>query len=366
MANFVPWLTSKLGAAGIGRRPKLKGRAFQESIDTTKALHLMMGRRLGGEEIPVEVPALSKDEIDKLSLDRRKEMLRKESITQLLSMFQALHECAGCPEAETVLRKRQLQQNQNPDLYPLATSMKEPQLLLDPAHDVLLQKCGFMIRPGQSLIEGAGLGAFLDGGCEAGTLVALYPGVVFHSSNLLRDAGVIESLSPDEHLHLFSRYDGVIIDARGATPSPLTETDERERVESCQELRGRNPKKSPPNPFAIAHLANHPPLGTEPNTMMIAVDFPSNQFGTLAGEFPSIFLPMVPNVLDTAHSILKGTYNPGVAMQSAALITTSKIDPGAELTLNYRLSPLAERPSWYEPVDTSEEERMWADAAKDE
>jgi hypothetical protein len=94
--------------------------------------------------------------------------------------------------------------------------------------------------------------------------------------------------------------------------------------------------------------------------MMIAVDFPSTQFGSSDRIFPSELLSMVPNVYDSAPSLLNGTYDPGVALQSAALVATEDLANGDELLLDYRLSPGVDRPAWYHPVSSTEEQRRWS------
>ena len=42
------------------------------------------------------------------------------------------------------------------------------------------------------------------------------------------------------------------------------------------------------------------------------------------------------------------------------LLIASRDIENEELLLNYRLSPGAERPDWYTPVDAVEEKRRWA------
>ena len=42
------------------------------------------------------------------------------------------------------------------------------------------------------------------------------------------------------------------------------------------------------------------------------------------------------------------------------LLVASRDLENEELLLNYRLSPGAERPDWYTPVDPAEEKRRWS------
>ena len=167
--------------------------------------------------------------------------------------------------------------------------------------------------------------------------------------------------SSDDELHLFARYDGAVIDARGASPPPLTPEMNAARLETHKRLRHRSPKVAPPSVLGIGHFCNHPPPGRQANVMAVAVDFPSSHFGNTM-TFPSDLLPLIPNIYDSTPSLLKGTYSAtlGVAMPSVAIITTEAIEDGDELLLDYRLSPNTDRPSWYVPVDLEEEARRWA------
>lgn len=142
----------------------------------------------------------------------------------------------------------------------------------------------------------------------------------------------------------------------GASPNPLCPSKQEEWLENYQSIRQRKHVPSPSNAFGVGHLINHPPPFASPNVMPLAVDFPSEIFGST--EFPSDLIENLPHTLDSPPSILQGTYIPAVAMPSVVLISTKPLKD-EELFVDYRLAPSLERPEWYHPVDASEEERRW-------
>jgi len=235
----------------------------------------------------------------------------------------------------------------------------EPLMLQD-----LQRQLGFSVRRAPSIMPGAGYGAVCSGSAAPGTVLGLYPGIVYLPGHLLRSEGALEALYPDDDFHLFARYDGAVIDARGASPPPLGATANQARLKTHHRLRHRGPKIAPPSPLGVGQYCNHPPRGEQANVMAVAVDFPSGHFGSNL-SFPPELLPYVPNVYDSAPSLLKGTYPAtlGVAMPSVALLATRVIGDGDELFLDYRLSPTTERPAWYFPVDPEEEQRRWTSSA---
>ena len=341
--SFVPWLTSKMGLR------RLKGRDLQESLDVLRALQLSKARV--GHDI---------SRIVDMSLSQQRIMLQDELLSQLILMFAA--------QAENRLDELQRRRNElqsaasvDPNSFPVAASParhhNDTQIL-----PILRNRLGFAVRGGPSGLPGeSGNGAWLDGAARKGSVVGVVPGIVYLPGTLVRSQGALEALYPDDDFHLISRYDGTLIDSRGATPSPLSAGAERARAASHQRMRGLDPKRAPPSPFGVGHLCNHPPAAVPPNVMMISVDFPSGHFGSSAGSFPAELLELVPNLYDSAPSLLNGTYNPLVAMPSLALLATRDLKD-EELFLDYRLSPNIERPPWYVPVDANEEIRRWTSA----
>ena len=50
-------------------------------------------------------------------------------------------------------------------------------------------------------------------------------------------------------------------------------------------------------------------------------------------------------------------------MVSVAVMAARDLSDGEEVFVDYRLGPKSDRPSWYEPCDSAEEERRWSPAA---
>ena len=76
----------------------------------------------------------------------------------------------------------------------------------------LNEKVGFTLEVRPSSVEGAGLGVFVKGETAPGTVVALWPGLVYPPNALQRLPGFPNpQLSND---HLVARYDGAVIDAQ--------------------------------------------------------------------------------------------------------------------------------------------------------
>jgi hypothetical protein len=284
-------------------------------------------------------------------------------LTAMLSTMRAL-----TSDEAAVVRRRRWSEKMNPDDLQVLRVEKCPEATV--FEDFLLEdlqlQLGFSVRPAPSTVPGAGRGAFCSGGAAPGTVLGMYPGIVYLPGHLLRSEGALEALYPDGDLHLFARFDGAVVDARGASPPPLGSHANHARLATHRRLRHRDPKVAPPSPFAVGHYCNHPPRGQPANVMAVAVDFPSGHFGSAAGSFPPELLPLVPNIYDSTPSLLKGTYSAtlGVAMPSVAILATRAILDGDELFLDYRLSPNTDRPEWYCAVDPEEEQRRWASCAQ--
>ena len=194
----------------------------------------------------------------------------------------------------------------------------------------LRQQLGFTLRRGPSTIPTAGEGVFLEGRARIGTMVGLYPGLVYLQEHVRKPEEVAE-LFPDPDLFLFQRYDKVMVDGRAA-------------------------EEQQQNEYALAHLCNH----GQPNVMALAYDFAQDPLGW--GGFPKELRPYIPNSYARPRSLL-GSPDQSALVQSVLLLTTSDVEDGEELLLNYRLNPKHGKeslPSWYVPVDVEEDSRRWA------
>jgi hypothetical protein len=115
---------------------------------------------------------------------------------------------------------------------------------------------------------GAGAGVFVDGMARMGSVLALYPGVVFYPSDLMRLPTGTERFRGNEHLIL--RYDRTLLDASAASLALVPST-----ATGC--------------PLAVAHRVNHPPPTAAPNVLACSVELS-------AGDVPAELHALLPNV----------------------------------------------------------------------
>lgn len=212
-----------------------------------------------------------------------------------------------------------------------------------------------------------------------GTLVCLYPGLIYDRADLRR---VPFGRSMEADLHIISRPDGAIIDGFISGDSNWAEETQRARQ---QLLTGLAATATPAgslddyplaafaeHAFAVGHLVNH----GRPNVMKVAIDFDLRRLSTDDVRQLSPFIPnrrksFRPSLL--YESILGGSTtgaapdrgsarldDAAVVVKMIGLVATRFIDHGEELFMNYRLNPRLARPQWYMPVDEQEEQRRWA------
>ncbi|KAL2235080.1 uncharacterized protein LOC105160171 [Sesamum indicum] len=244
------------------------------------------------------------------------------------------------------------------------------------------------VKPSQIQHEDAGQGLYLDGEADVGSVIAIYPGVIYSPAYYRYIPGYprVDLQNP----YLITRYDGTVINAQpwgsggetremwdGASiPEPRLNADGGEtgsdrvwkllnkpldgaKVGSKGEVLERR------NPLAFAHFANHPAKDMAPNVMVCPYDFPLTE-KQMRTYIPNIsfgkgeevkmkklgsfwFKSWKSSSLVTDVPILK----------TLVLVATREIS-NEEILLNYRLSNLKRRPSWYTPVDEEEDRRRWS------
>ncbi|KAK1425719.1 hypothetical protein QVD17_21074 [Tagetes erecta] len=248
------------------------------------------------------------------------------------------------------------------------------------------------LKKSQILHEQAGQGLFVDGEADVGSVIALYPGVIYSPAYYRYIPGYprVDSQNP----YLITRYDGTVINGQpwgtgGETrepwpqsahssvyrpnpsePSSETGSDrvwkmlskplEGSRLGFSGEVLERR------NPLALAHFANHPAMGVEPNVMVCPYDFPLNE-KDMRAYIPNVVFGGVDEVRMKRFGSFwfksRGESNDGQTMgpimKSLALVATRMIC-NEEVYLNYRLSNSKRRPSWYTPVDEEEDRRRWS------
>ncbi|KAI4373143.1 hypothetical protein MLD38_011302 [Melastoma candidum] len=254
----------------------------------------------------------------------------------------------------------------------------------------LKDRNGYTVTIKPSLIphKEAGQGLFIDGKAEVGSVVAIYPGVIYSPAYYRYIPGYprVDAQNP----YLITRYDGTVINAQpwgvgGETRQVWTGhslTDARLNVPGNLEASDRiwrllsKPLEGTPgaisnnvlerrNPLAKAHFTNHPAKEVIPNVMICPYDFPLTE---------KEMRPYIPNILfgpeEEANMKRYGTFwfklgssrNNGQVspvMKTMVLVATRALCD-EELLLNYRLSNSKRRPAWYTPVDEEEDRRRWS------
>jgi len=191
---------------------------------------------------------------------------------------------------------------------------------------------GFGMIALASGVEGAGRGVYVDGMAPAGSLMAFFPGKVWLKEHLLSDS-VYSQFQRDPLHQLSSRYDEHLIDSR---ISPYTVL---------------NGDRS--NPFAIAHIANHPSSKTEPNCQTVMIDFKN------ASDRRYIPNTYAKPPLILGSKMMEEKDNE-VFMHGFGLIASRDLI-NEELFYDYRLSPAngCVYPPWYHVCDPDQVENRW-------
>ncbi|KAF2289366.1 hypothetical protein GH714_035420 [Hevea brasiliensis] len=153
------------------------------------------------------------------------------------------------------------------------------------------------LKPSQIPHKEAGQGLFVDGEADVGTVIALYPGVIYTPAYYRYIPGYPRV---DAHnTYLTARYDGTVINAQpwgsGGEArevwNGLLVPEIRPNVQSREKgsdrfwkmlnkplegilVGGTSEVIERRNPLALAHFANHPAKGMAPNVMICPYDFP--------------------------------------------------------------------------------------------
>ncbi|KAJ8421022.1 hypothetical protein Cgig2_020048 [Carnegiea gigantea] len=245
------------------------------------------------------------------------------------------------------------------------------------------------IRPSEIPHKDAGQGLFLEGEAEVGSVIAIYPGVIYSPAYYRYIPGYPRV---DAHnSYLITRYDGTVINAqpwgRGDDKREYWEGMSYSEVNpSTEQVIGNGSYRiwkmlSKPlesdksgtsgeilerrHPLAFAHFANHPPKGTLPNVMVCPYDFPLDERG-MRTYIPNISFGSEGAVkmrrfgsfwFKTGKSSVHSASNSPI-LKSLVLVANRAIC-NEEILLNYRLSNSKRCPSWYVPVDEEEDRRRW-------
>ncbi|XP_024387535.1 uncharacterized protein [Physcomitrium patens] len=296
-----------------------------------------------------------------------------------------------------------------PEAPPRANAIETKPLTREQVASAFREHTGFTLCLQRSGIphEEAGTGLFIKGRAEPGTVVSMYPGVVYSPSQYRYIPGY-PKVDVDNG-YLISRYDGLVIDGK-----PWGKGDDiREwwdghngiSFEQAAELTGPARQSLPSfwqfvgggkvmqgplegaelerrSPIALGHFANHPPEGVHPNVMICPYTFSISGQQSMRAYIPNVMFgndeefdmqrrgPLWINEgkkerpedpADTRLSTVERSEQPITLISDVhtlVLVTTREVD-NEELFLNYRLSSYIQQPEWYHPVNVEEEKRRW-------
>lgn len=245
------------------------------------------------------------------------------------------------------------------------------------------------VKPSHILCEEAGQGLFLCGEADVGSVIGIYPGIIYSPAYYRNIPGYPRVDASNSYL--ITRYDGTIINAQpwgigGETREPWNGFSQVKQVPEIPKKVDRAGDRlwrmlSKPsdtiiksianeiierrNPLAFAHFANHPSKGHKPNVMVCPYDFPLSEDDGMRAYIPNIgFGPdekvrmkRFGNFWFKSGSLNDGDDTPIV--KTLLLVTTEDVSD-QEIFLNYRLSNSKKLPAWYTPVDVEEDRRRWS------
>lgn len=186
-------------------------------------------------------------------------------------------------------------------------------------------------------------GVYIKGRVPPGTVVGLIPGAVFNGEMMRkpRDAGHLANPAFAPHRRLIPRLDESIIDVHGC------------------------PEQAKANPYALGHLARHPPRGLVPNVMRLQIDFVGEieAGGDGLMPFPPHLRDYIPNTWGADVGVgqqLYGGLEQGIWAKGMALIALRPLWD-EELFVDWALNPFSQKqlPPWYTPLDDAANRRLW-------
>jgi hypothetical protein len=253
----------------------------------------------------------------------------------------------------------------------------------------IADKRDFRLRVAPSSIPGAGLGVFVDGTADAGSLITIYPGRMYRPCDV-RFMPDFPDVSKNNE-YLMWRYDGIIVD--GNSPSVAS-------------LLAAQQDDTDINSYACGQFVNHPPRGGGANALQYVLDI---NLDTL----PPRFHRLVPNepwqertlvdprmmhdeidvhgdsavtsrrpawtlgFMDRAMRSLEdavirqrvassallglGRQQARRAVRNSLAIVATRPIADEEVFINYRFNPESPAlPDWYEDCDSEESRRRWS------
>lgn len=223
------------------------------------------------------------------------------------------------------------------------------------------QKYGFKPRVGASLVEGGGCGVFMQGTCAAGSMVAVYPGLVVRDMRSVDELtyGVLSSppavhyiaSMPDTHASTIS---GCHLSLHAAIVRVEAQKSKNALIMKCpqspcacataaQHATWSDLGWVTPDPvqhhesvgMSVGHLVNHPPHPVLPNVALCCLELTRDECSCELRRH----LPYVDT--DPDHDVVK----------AVVLVALRDISDGEELHFDYGYDASSKHcPDWFEPV----------------
>lgn len=182
------------------------------------------------------------------------------------------------------------------------------------------------LEVGPSTLAGGGNGVHLRGVAAAGTVLAVYPGVVFAAEDL---PAMHKMILPGNE-YVMARRDGVLIDGRPDGPSRALWMSAQAR-----ELAAGSAPLIEGAELSCGNMVNHPPAGTPASVCVQPLDL-------LAADWPELH-PHIATLQFRPPA-------PGAPVKQTVVLLARRELADEELWLDYKLRPQGPLEPWYAPA----------------
>ena len=406
-----------------GKSVKGTGKELQHHIDTYKIYTLAHYKKIINEQGGVDKATLIHDKDEQKdffdmcqdsSLESQQQFIKEHVTKEILNIFNVFYEKVPLkvPQSEDELIDTIVEVDQavDPNSFPLfvnSRSTTKPSAKsisnFNKMNDAMMEKLGYSLNVRQSKIPNAGQGVFLNGKATAGTVISLYPGIVYLKEYVV-SGDIAGMFGPDDSgLYTMSRYDGSIFNGDCTLkwhPSPISHghlirhptgiLPRSQDHHGLPKILGKANVMSCPFNFPVLESAAINKKGGFLNSLVDDDDDDDNDDNDytlqednvnkenqnnskkmvkldidkflekkkLGKKFPTEFRPYIPNAYYKPPVLLstqeaKESYTFGIA-----LIATENIE-NEEIYLDYRYNPHLDTPSWYKTIDEESAQRRW-------
>jgi hypothetical protein len=219
--------------------------------------------------------------------------------------------------------------------------------------ELIKKEIGWIPIIGPSTIKTAGKGLFLSGKCQKGTVLGIYPGMIYPESRKI--------YNNDKNQHLSELLNSFVVN--GDLAHDLYFSNGYNRKVKWMEEKADRFKKflegddyyivNEPylaqrfvHPYANLQYVNHPPRGLLDNVLCFEMRIPLN--------FDRKLLPYVPNQYYSRPTIETKSFG---LIRIQVYVARRDLN-NEEIFLNYRLNPHGELPKWYHPITPEEDKKL--------